>query len=129
MGSWSYDLATDIGRVRRTIPDRNQTEAIFSDEEIASFVDDEGDWRRGTALALETIAVDEALVQKVQTISGFQTDGARLATALMARATALRTQAAQADMEDGGAFDIAEWVTGPFSQRERLYNDALRRGG
>jgi hypothetical protein len=127
--TWSYDPLTDIGRVRRTIPDRVQVDGVFSDEEIASFIADEGDWRRATALALETIATDEALVQKVQTVQGFQTDGARLATALFTRATALRDQASLADAESGAAFDIAEQVTGPFSMRERVYDDALRQGG
>lgn len=127
--TYSYDPLTDIGRVRRTIPDRVQADAVYSDEDIASFIADEGDWRRATALALETIATDEALVQKVQTVQGFQTDGARLATALFARATALRAQADQADEQSGAAFDIAEQVTGPFSMRERVYDDALRQGG
>jgi hypothetical protein len=127
--TWTYDLTTDVGRVRRTIPDRLQAEAIFTDEEIVSFVADEGDWRRATALALETIAVDEALVQKVQKTADFQTDGAATARALLSRATALRAQAGDLELaSDGGAFDIAEMVTGPFGYRERLYNEALRDG-
>jgi hypothetical protein len=127
--AFTYVLGTDIFRVRRTIPDRVEAEAIFTDEEIQSFVDDEGDWRRGTALALETIASDEALVQKVQRFGDFQTDGASVARALLGRAKSLRDQASDADAaDDGGAWDIAEMVTGPFSYRERVYNEALRDG-
>jgi hypothetical protein len=120
--TWSYQLDTDIGGCRRTIP-----APIFSDEEITSFVADEGDWRRGAALALETIATDEALVQKVQTIAGFQTNGATLAKALMDRAALLRLQANQASEDSGAAFDIAEQVSGPFSYRDRLLDQALRQ--
>jgi hypothetical protein len=127
--TWTYDLSTDVGRCRLMVPDRIQAEAIFSDEEYAAFLDLEGDIRRATALALETIAADEALVQKVQQFGDFRTDGAKTADSLLKRAATLRSQASDADAaEDGGAWDIAEMVTGPFGYRERLYNEALRDG-
>jgi hypothetical protein len=128
--TFTYERGTDLYRVRRTIPDRVQAEAIFDDDEIESFIEDEGDWRRATALALETIAADEALVQKVmQTQEGLRTDGAKTADALLKRAAMLRDQAVDAEaVDEGGMFDVAEMVTGPFSYRERIHNEALRHG-
>lgn len=127
--TWTYDLSSDVGRCRLMVPDRIEDEAIFSDEEYAAFLDLEGGVRRATALALESIASDEALVLKVIRVGSLSTDGASVTRALLGRATALRSQADDADAaEDGGAWDIAEMVTGPFGYRERLYNEALRDG-
>lgn len=127
--TFTYVPGDDIFRVRRTIPDRVQADAIFTDEEITSFIDDEGDWRRATALAIETIAVNETLTLKVLRLSSISTDGAKEAAVLLNRASSLREQANLADAESGAAFDVAEWVTGPFGMRERLYDEALRQGG
>lgn len=127
---FTYDLSTDVGRCRLMVPDRLESEAIFSDEEYGAFLALEGDVRRATAMALETIASDEALVQKVQKTADFSTDGAAIARALLGRAASLRAQAGESDAADadGGAFDIAEMAFSPFGTRERLYNEALRDG-
>lgn len=121
--SFTYDPSTDIGRVRRTIPDRVEEEAIFSDEEVTSFITDEGNWRRATALALETIATDQALVLKVVKVQNIQTDGAKLSDALLKRASLLREQA---DIDDNnsedGSFEIAQQIFNDFGYREHVYN-------
>jgi hypothetical protein len=124
---YTYDLATDIGRVRRTIPDRTEQDAIWSDEEIASFISDEGgSWRLATALALETIASDNLLVLKVLRVQNIETNTDKMAQALMQRATKLREIDTAFDSDDGGDFDFAEVVETEFQLRERLYNQALR---
>lgn len=129
-------LTTDVGKVRLLLPDRVEAEAIFQDEEIEAFLAIEGSvLKRAVALAIETIATDEALVQKVLKLDDKQTDGAKLAEALLKRAKTLRDQAKQEaddaleEADDGsGHFDIAEQVVDVFSQREHLWNEALRRG-
>lgn len=128
--TYTYDLGTYSGQVRLLIPDRVEADAFFTDEEIDAFLSMEGDnVKRATALALETMASNEAYVQKVIRLMELQTNGAQTAKALMDRAAALRKQADDEEpYDDGEAFDIAEWVNDDFSGRERLLKQALRQG-
>lgn len=126
--SYTYVLINDIGKLRLIIPDRVEASAIFQDEELTMFLTLESGLKRAAALALETIAADEALVQKVMTTqTGVQTNGAATAKALLERAARLRTQADEADEADeGGLFDIAEMPVDAFAERERLYKQWQR---
>lgn len=125
--TFTYDTSTDLGRVRLMIPDRVEAEAIFTDEELTSFIALETDVRRSTALALETIASDQALVLKVMALGDVSTNGAAVAKALMDRAAQLRVQALEAEAaEDGGTFDVIEMVPNTFAYRNRVYNEMLR---
>jgi len=119
---FTYAPATDRGRVRLMIPDRVAASAMFDDDEIDTFLALEGDEvRLATAMALETIASDQAMTLKVIRLLDLSTDGAKVSDALLARAAGLRAAAA-AD----GSFDWGEMVVDDFSYRERLYNQALR---
>ena len=125
--AFTYDLTTDGGKVRLLIPDNQQEGYIFEDEEIDAFLLMESSVRRAAALALETMASNEAYVLKVITLLDLKTDGAKTAEALMKRAKVLRDQAdREDDATDGGLFDIAEWVVDDFSSREYLWNRRLR---
>lgn len=122
----SYD-ATDLTNrnlVRLLINDTDTTEGkfIFNDEEIDGFLTLEGsDVRLAAAQALDTIAVNEVLVQKRIKLLEIQTDGPAEAKALMARAEQLRdTVDADAD------FDWAEMVVDDFSARERIWKEQQR---
>ena len=86
----------------------------------------EGDVRRATALALETISSDEATVLRVIRIADLTTNGPALAAELRARAAALRQQALDAEPGEGGGFDIAEGVFNAFGLRQKVYNDGMR---
>lgn len=128
--AFSYNLATDTGKVRLLIPDSQSASYVFEDEEIAAFLEMESGVRRAAAAALETIASNEALVLKSIKLLDLSTDGAKTADALLKRAATLRKQADDADeaaeLAAGGAFDIAEMVVDPFTARERLLNQSLR---
>lgn len=125
--SFSYDLATDIGRVRLLVPDRVPDDAVFTDQEITALLDVEGsNVRRAAALALETIASDEAYVQKTIRTLDLQTNGAATAKALMDRAMKLRDLADRDDDVDGPAFDWAPMVLNPETAREQLIGEFLR---
>jgi hypothetical protein len=95
--SYPINLSSDVGRVRLLIPDRSLDLFVFQDEEIESFLEIEGGVKLATALALETIASDIAMVDKVIRIMDLQTDGAKTSDALLARAKLLREQAEDAD--------------------------------
>jgi hypothetical protein len=129
--TFTYDVATDAGKVRLLIKDTDETEPIFQDEEIAAFLEMEGESvHRAAALALETVASDEARTQKVIRLLEIQTDGAKLSDALLARADRLRAQADEAESrEEDGMFDIAETVNDDFGARERILKQAQRGQG
>ena len=121
-----YPIDTDIGKLRLLIPDRESSDYIFADEELEAFLALEGDIRSAAALALETIAANQALVLKVMRLLDVQTDGARVAEVLMARAALLRKQAEEEAIAAGSGFDWAEMLTTDFAVRDRLVNEMLR---
>lgn len=121
--AFTYDVSTDIGKVRMLITDRNEARPIFQDAEIQAYLDlEDSSVRRAAAAALETMASDQALVLKVIVTLDLETDGAKVSDALMKRAAVLR----QTENEVG-AFDIAEMITNDFGDRE-WFAGAIRRG-
>lgn len=118
--SFTYIITTDIGRVRFRIRDKNPSNYLFDDEEIAEALVMEGTVKQACALCLETIATNEALIQKVMKTLNLSTDGAKLADSLMKQAKELRDQAAIEGADSTGLFDWAEHVFDSFSEDERL---------
>jgi hypothetical protein len=87
------DVTTPLGRVRLLINDTTDS-PVFSDAEVAAFLEIEGDnVKLAAAQALDTIADDEALTSKVIRTQDLQTDGAAVAEGLRARAQQLRADA------------------------------------
>ncbi len=128
--AFTFDLASDVGKVRLLIPDRVASDILFEDEEIEAFLALEaGNVRRAAALALETVAADQALTLKVIKSLDLTTDGAKVSDALLKRAALLREQAAASEsVEAGGDFDIAELTPTVFAFRERVWKQGLRGG-
>lgn len=127
--SFTYEVATDIGKFRAIFPDVDSTAALFSDEEIQVFLDLEGDLRRARARGLERAAADTVLTLRVTKVLGLEVDGAAAARELRMEATAEREKAAEAEARAGGLFDIAEIVYDDFSYRDRMRNESLREAG
>jgi hypothetical protein len=129
--TYSYDLTTSIGKIRLIIPDRVEAEAMFTDEELTAMYSMEGSSvKRGAALALETIAADEALVSKAIKILDLQTNGPAVAASLLNRAKTLREQATLDDPDEiAGSFDFAEPAYSPFGVRRVINNRRLRNNG
>jgi hypothetical protein len=124
---FTYDVTTDVGRVRLIINDKIEATAIYSDEEISAFLDlNEDSVKRGAAAALDSIASDQALVLKVIRTLDLSTDGASVARALREHAQRLRDEADDSDAGEGDLFDYAEMVTNAFTARERVKNQVLR---
>ncbi|MHB1131659.1 MAG: hypothetical protein ACYC4L_04655 [Chloroflexota bacterium] len=127
--AFTYVLTESRGKVRLLIPDRVDSGHVFEDEEIDAFLTVEGaSIKRAAALAIETIAVDEALTLKVIKLLHLQTNGAETARALLGRAKALREQAASEEYEAEGTFDWAEQTVDAFAARQRVINEVLRDG-
>jgi hypothetical protein len=120
--SFTYDPGTDAGKVRLLISDTQDTNHIFEDTEIASFLDIQGDPRLAAAMALETIAASQILLLKVIGMTnGISTHGDRVADSLRELANSIRKR-----VDEDYAFDWAEVVTNSFSERDRIYKQFLR---
>jgi hypothetical protein len=98
--------ATDTDVVRLLLNDIDENSAVFSDEEIQTFLDLEGGAvKLAAAQAIDTNADNEALASKVLRTQDLATDGAKIADALRKRAQALRDQH-NAGLEEDGYFDV-----------------------
>lgn len=126
--AFSYDVSTDRGKVRLLAVDTRSASYIFDDEEIDAFLSlQSSSVYRAAALALDTIAANEALILKRVTSLDLSTDGPATAKALREQAEQLREQAKEDEArEDGGAFDIAEMVVDQFTRSERYWNQVQR---
>jgi hypothetical protein len=121
----AIDYSTTPGRVRLLIPDVDAASPLFSDDQITAFLTMEaGNIRLAAATALDVAASSEVMVSKVIRTQDLQTDGAKVAAELRARAATLREQAANYD-PDGNLFamDIvdfnpARWVLGDHELTE-----------
>ena len=117
--SFDYDTTTTAGRVRLLCTDTDSTRQIFDDDEIAAFIALEGETFAAAALALETIATNEALVQKRIKLLDLSTDGPAVAAALLARAKELRARATAGSI----AFATAEFADDSWQREEYLLKD------
>ncbi len=127
MAAFSYDLTTTVGKIRLQIPDNNSASYVFEDQELSAlYAIEDSSLKRAVALALETIASNEAMVLKVIKVLDLQTDGAKTSDALLKRAALLRSQAAEQDDIDAAGFDWAEQVNTSFQARERYLKQARR---
>jgi hypothetical protein len=106
------DFSTVIGQIRALVPDVEQVdysdtgieEYMFSDAHLRGLYtiaigDGSAKIYRAAASALRALAVSEGLIQKVIRTEDLQTDGAKLASALLAGAKQLEDQATAADEE------------------------------
>lgn len=127
MPDFTYDLGTDIGKIRLRILDKDANRAVFTDDELQVFLDAEGgSWLLAAALALETMATDTKYLSKRVRLPDYEVDQTTIAAGLLAQASAIRQRVAESG--EAGAFDIAELVYNDFTARERLIAEALREG-
>lgn len=114
--------------MRILIPDVDEDNVIFVDEELQAFLDiEDSNIRRSTALAIETLATNEAYVQKVIKLWNLTTDGAKTADFLLKRATKLREQALEDEARSDTLFDYAELGYVPFGDLRRWVNEWKRQ--
>lgn len=125
--AFSYDLSTDAGKVRLLIPDSRATDYLLEDEEVAAFLAlCGGNVRLAAADALDTIASNEALVQKAITLLDLRTDGPKVADALRKRADSLRKQAEEELYLAGDpGFEVVENPLTVWQAREYYLREAV----
>jgi hypothetical protein len=108
---FTYDPTTDIGRVRRTLPqEKSVATYTLTDEEIQSYLTDMGVWQLAAAQALDDLASDQAYVLKITTNSaiGISVNAVAVSAELRARAKAMRDDYATSGAVDDAMFDVAE---------------------
>lgn len=120
--SYTYNLSTNIGKVRNLIDDTTEATALLSDEEITSFLSmRSNDLYQTAAICLIRIAASKSLLAKKKKAGNYSED-------LTAIAKNFRETA---KMYNEMALDIpadaqAEEVTTDFSYRSLLQHKALR---
>lgn len=124
------DPSTPAGYVRLLITDTDvdhPENLLFADQDIGAFLANNGDSiYRAAAVALETIATDQALVLKVIKTLDLETDGAKVSKALLDRAAVLRSQADDDSATADDDFAVAEFADPVFGWRERLAKQSSR---
>lgn len=102
------DPTTAIGTVRLLSTDTYEHNPLFSDAEIERFLSlAGGNFYRAAAMAVERMAISEALVSKKITTQDLQTDGPAVAEALRKLAAQLREDAANdPDGADGFGVEV-----------------------
>lgn len=102
----TVDPTQPVGLVRLLITDVNESNPLFTDAQLTGLLTLVGGRvRLAAAEALDTIATSEVLVSKVIKTQDLQTDGAKVAAELRARATQLRTTDDQYDA-DGNPYGL-----------------------
>jgi len=124
--SVTYDINSDIGKVRLIISDTDTDDAMFTDEEIEQFLimsetNSERDIRIASAHALVTIATSQALIQKKIKMLELSTDGPAVAKTLKEMAQKLRDT-----VENEPAFGIAEIGYNNWTTYQMIISQALR---
>lgn len=110
-------------QVRHLIPDFEEVDwednaspsTLFPDEVIQTYLDvNDGNVKRAAAQACRALAVSEALISKVIKTEDLQTDGAKVANALLGVARDLEQSADRDDeRDDNSAFDIIPFYPRP----------------
>lgn len=122
--TFTYDPATDAGRVRLLVADTVEQAPKFTDAEVATFLDiNAGRVLLAAAQALEALAAKRATDTRIVP-EGQETGGTPVSAELRRLAQRYRDQDA-AD-PTGAGFDIAEIDLDEFSRRQIWINRALR---
>jgi hypothetical protein len=128
--SQTFDPTTPVGQVRLLAADFDlENGCIFSDESYGAFLNlNNQSVRLAAAQALDVVAINEVIVQKVIKILDLRTDGASVQKALKSQSDELRRQEYEGSGDMVGYFDYAEEVLDAFTARQRVVSQWLRTG-
>ena len=109
--AFTFDPTTPRGQVRLIIGDTTEAAAMFEDASIDAFLTlaEDSDVRLASAVALDTIASNQALLLKKVKVGEISTDGPAVAKALREHAQALRDEVLQGGMIGSSSFEIVEF--------------------
>lgn len=126
--TFTYVLATDIGKLRLNLRDTDGSKKLFEDEELQVFLDRAtasgvADLYLATAEALDSLASNAALLHKMVRIGDYQVDSKGMADALRKAAAIYREHS-----EETPTFEVAEQALTIGNWFEILDNDSRRSG-
>lgn len=134
MNTFTYDVSTDIGKVRLHIQDwdisqitgsRSTWSCIFADEEIQAFLNDfNGSVYMAACQALHSIANSKALLSIRKRIGDYDEDLTNISIQLRQQAKELQDLAKAEAEVPADAF--AEMAVDDFTAREIIANKAAR---
>lgn len=125
--SWSFDPSAPVGVVRLLSADYDERNPLFSDESVQALLDLNNQVPRlAAAQALDIVATNEAIVQKMITLLDLKTNGPAVALSLRAQAAELRRQVEFGIGDPEGVADWVELVYDPFTARQRAISQWLR---
>lgn len=81
--AFTYDLATNIGKVRLKLADTNTAAYAFADAEIQAFLDEAGTVNLATGLGVRSLLASKALRVKRASLPGLSYDDTAQVAALM----------------------------------------------
>lgn len=112
--SFSYDLTSNVGRVRLLVGDTLSASAKFTDEEIEYFLEAESDnLNLAAALCADSMAARAADNAKSETIGSYSINQSSQAASWMEMAKRLRDKESQAP-----AFGVCDDITTSFHEPE-----------
>lgn len=109
MSTYTYDLATDIGKIRLLISDTDMvpvTDAHFSDEELQVFLTIEGSVNLAAALALESWAATYSTTTDSERIGDYSY-AQNVTNKMLALAARLRSTAASTPAMDWASLNLS----------------------
>lgn len=119
--TFTYTPTTTRGQVRLLARDTSTAAHLFEDDEIDAFLSlNDNVVQLAAAMALETVAANEVLIQKRIKLLDVQTDGPAEAEALRKLAASLRQS-----YEDAGGFDVAEMIVDQFGWVDKVVKSSL----
>lgn len=123
--SFSYNPATNVGKVRLNIGDTDSSTAIFDDDaEIQAFLDQRSDdVSLASALALRSIAASRARLERKIKVLDIDID-----TRTMAKELREQAESIEKSVDEGGGFAIVEMVPTSFAYAERVEKERQRSG-
>lgn len=131
MPIYTYNLSTDLGKMRLLIADTDIPDgAIFSDEELTALLTMEGNVvKAGAARALEVLAANKArLAVRVQR-GGVSEDLTQVAKELRATAGQLRAEAeAESDDQAMAVFSSPSWERFSYTKNVALERETSETG-
>lgn len=137
--TYSYDLSTDVGKVRLNVDDRDMTRVgdevplerrscVWSDEEVQAVLDATGGVLRASARLLVVLAGNKQLLVQSRRIASTTVDYGSVRSDLLRQARAFLDDADVTEPVGATtpADGVAEMVHDDFSWRQVLDNQAMR---
>ena len=103
--AYTYDITTDVGKVRLTTGDKDITDAAFTDEEITYFLTEAGSVELASAMLLEAWAAVYMAGPTAEKIGDYSYSK-KTVDNMLALAAKLRTDVAQAPYLTWGEMDL-----------------------